>query len=96
MSASQADFPVLVMARVLGVPKAGFYAWRQRPPSARADAALLALVGTIHANSRETCGSPRASTPSCAIAGSATAASASRVPCARPGSSAPAIAEVGP
>ncbi len=27
MSANQADFPVSVMARVLGVSKAGFYAW---------------------------------------------------------------------
>src|SRR6202035_4365467 len=43
MSANQACFPIAAMARVLGVSKAGYYAWLQRPPSARAtaDAALL-------------------------------------------------------
>src|SRR4051812_37549592 len=54
-------FPVAAMARVLGVSKAGYYAWTRRLPSARAeaDAALLARVRTIHATSRETYGSPR-------------------------------------
>ena len=43
MSANQADFPITAMARVLGVSKAGYYAWAGRQPSARrlADAALL-------------------------------------------------------
>ena len=61
MSANQAAFPVAVMARVLGVSKAGFYAWRERVPSARhmADAALLARVQDVHAASRDTYGSPR-------------------------------------
>lgn len=61
MSANQAMFPVSVMARVLGVSKAGFYAWLRRPPSARAvaDAALLKRVRTIHASSRQTYGAPR-------------------------------------
>ena len=61
MSANQARFPVAAMARVLGVSKAGYYAWTRRLPSARAeaDAALLARVRTIHATSRETYGSPR-------------------------------------
>jgi putative transposase len=61
MSANQARFPVAAMARVLGVSKAGYYAWTRRPPSAHAgaDAALLARVRTIHATSRETYGSPR-------------------------------------
>ena len=46
MSANQACFPVATMARVLGVSKAGFYAWLHRAPSARAvaDAALLQRV----------------------------------------------------
>ena len=46
MSANQASFPIAAMARVLGVSKAGYYAWLQRPPSAHAtaDAALLKRV----------------------------------------------------
>ena len=61
MSANQASFPIAVMARVLGVSEAGYYAWRQRPPSAHAvaDAALRKRVRTIHASSRETYGAPR-------------------------------------
>jgi putative transposase len=61
MSAHQASFPIATMARVLGVSEAGYYAWRQRPPSARAvaDTALLKRVRTIHASSRETYGAPR-------------------------------------
>ena len=61
MSAHQAVFPIAVMARVLGVSEAGYYAWRRRPPSAHAvaDAALLKRVRTIHASSRETYGAPR-------------------------------------
>ena len=61
MSANQAAFPVAVMARVLGVSKAGFYAWRERAPSARqvADGALLARVQDVHAASRDTYGAPR-------------------------------------
>ena len=37
MSANQAIFPVAAMARVLGVSKAGFYAWliARRPPMPR-------------------------------------------------------------
>jgi putative transposase len=61
MCANQASFPIAVMARVLGVSEAGYYAWRQRPPSAHAvaDAALRKRVRTIHASSRETYGAPR-------------------------------------
>ena len=61
MSANQAGFPIAVMARVLGVSKAGYYAWLQRPASghAMADAALLKRVRTIHASSRHTYGAPR-------------------------------------
>jgi putative transposase len=61
MSANQASFPIAAMARVLGVSKAGYYAWLQRPASAHsmADAALLKRVRTIHASSRQTYGAPR-------------------------------------
>ena len=61
MSANQASFPIAAMARVLGVSKAGYYAWRQRPASAHAmaDAVLLKRVRTIHASSRQTYGAPR-------------------------------------
>jgi putative transposase len=49
------------MARVLGVSRAGYYAWLQRPASSHAqtDAALLKRIRTVHATSRETYGSPR-------------------------------------
>ena len=61
MSANQARFPVALMARVLGVSKAGYYAWLRRPPSAHAvaDTALLKRVRTVHASSRQTYGAPR-------------------------------------
>ncbi len=61
MSANQACFPVTAMARVLGVSKAGFYAWLRHSPSAHAvaDAALLKRIRTIHASSRQTYGAPR-------------------------------------
>jgi putative transposase len=61
MSTNQATFPIAAMARVLGVSKAGFYAWRDRPPSAhaQADAALLKRVRTVHSSSRQIYGAPR-------------------------------------
>ena len=61
MSANQAAFPVATMARVLGVSRAGYYAWTSRPSSAhaKADAVLLERIRTAHARSRETYGAPR-------------------------------------
>jgi putative transposase len=61
MSANQASFPVATMARVLGVSKAGYYAWVHRPPSSHAiaDEALMKRVRTVHASSRQTYGAPR-------------------------------------
>ena len=61
MSANQVRFRVATMARVLGVSTSGYYAWRRRPPSARAgaDAELTARVQEIHAGSRGTYGAPR-------------------------------------
>jgi putative transposase len=57
------------LCRVLGVARAGYYAWQSRPPSARtvADQALTAQIREIHARSRGTYGA-RASTLSCAWA----------------------------
>jgi len=76
MSANQACFPIAAMARVLGVSKAGYYAWRHRPLSARirADEALLARIKTVHISSRQTYGH-RVSMPSCGPPESGTAAS---------------------
>lgn len=61
MNANQATFRVSVMARVLGVSRAGYYAWLHRPASvhAQADAALLKRIRTVHATSRDTYGAPR-------------------------------------
>ncbi|WP_367615690.1 IS3 family transposase [Pseudoroseomonas ludipueritiae] len=49
------------MARVLGVSRAGYYAWAARPASAHAeaDAALLERIRTVHSASREIYGAPR-------------------------------------
>ena len=53
MKANQATFPVRVMSRLLGVSASGFYAWLQRPLSARAvaDIGLTALIHAIHRRS---------------------------------------------
>ena len=50
-----------VMSETLGVSTSGFYAWRDRPPSTRAerDAVILEKIRSVHADSRETYGSPR-------------------------------------
>jgi putative transposase len=59
--AHEEDFPVQRMCRVLAVGRSGYYAWRQRKPSSRAQAnqALLALIAREHQASRTTYGSPR-------------------------------------
>jgi putative transposase len=52
---------VATMCRVLEVSASGYYAWRVRPPSARAfeDGKLLERILAIHADSRGTYGAPR-------------------------------------
>lgn len=57
----KANYPVALMCRVLEVSRAGFYAWRKRPVSARAlgDQRLSVEVSAIHAESRRSYGSPR-------------------------------------
>ena len=53
--------PVQVCCRVLEVSESGFYAWRARPPSARAirHAWLTDTIRQVHAASRQTYGSRR-------------------------------------
>jgi putative transposase len=54
-------FPITLMCRVLAVARAGYYAWRRRGPSARAqlDTALRVAIRAIHAASRQRYGRPR-------------------------------------
>ena len=55
------EFPVTLMCRVLAVSTSGYYAWRGRPQSQRAqdNLELLDRIKEVHATSRETYGSPR-------------------------------------
>jgi putative transposase len=57
----KAHHAVAMLCRVLGVSPSGYYAWRTRGPSARAqaDAVLLARIRALHAQSRQTYGAPR-------------------------------------
>jgi putative transposase len=61
VEAAKAEFPVAFMCTRLGVSTSGYYAWRSRPPSARAtaDAALTGTIAAIHRASRRTYGAPR-------------------------------------
>jgi putative transposase len=57
----QAIYPVATMCRVFRVSPSGFYAWRERPPSRRAqrDAEILQHLRVFHARSDGTYGAPR-------------------------------------
>jgi putative transposase len=61
IDAEKAHHSVSHLARVLGVARAGYYAWASRPPSdrARQDALLGEQIRQIHARSRGTYGAPR-------------------------------------
>jgi len=61
VNANQAIYGIATMCRVLAVSASGYYAWRKRPPSARAcaDARLTSRIGAIHQYSRGTYGAPR-------------------------------------
>ena len=60
MRAHQADFPIRLLCRAAGVSVSGYYAWRHRRPSARAqaNAALLTDIRRVHAESRAAYGAP--------------------------------------
>jgi putative transposase len=55
IAAEKAAFPVSVLCRTLGVTRAGFYAWRRRPPAPRVqgDERLGLEIAAIHAESRQ-------------------------------------------
>ena len=57
----KAVFPVRVLCRALAVTPSGYYAWRQRPVSARAarDRQLLTTLRVVHAEHRQAYGRPR-------------------------------------
>lgn len=57
----QDEFPVQLTCEVLGVSVSGYYAWLDRPQSARAArrAAMLEKIKRVHAQHRRVYGSPR-------------------------------------
>jgi len=59
--AEQASHPIALLCRVLGVARAGYYAWVRRRLSARAtaDKVLTEQIRLIHERSRHTDGVPR-------------------------------------
>lgn len=61
IAAEKAHYSVKAMCRVLGVSRAGFYAWLERKPSARArqDEELTRRIREIHTDNRGVYGSPR-------------------------------------
>ena len=61
MDVEKARFPVTLMCRVLDVSRSGYYAWRCRERSARAqaDEALKRQIQATHERSRGTYGVPR-------------------------------------
>lgn len=61
VEAQKANHRVNAMCRALKVSKSGFYGWRGRVPSARAqaDAVLSEKITRIHTDSRQTYGAPR-------------------------------------
>lgn len=61
MKQNQAVFPIRAMCRVLGLSPSGYYAWLQRPASARTrtNERLRSEIRRIHRFSRGTYGRPR-------------------------------------
>jgi transposase InsO family protein len=61
IAVEKAQFSVAQLCRVLEVAPSGYYAWRHRQPSRRAqnNAALTEQIRALHARSRYTYGAPR-------------------------------------
>src|SRR4051794_8066379 len=61
IDAKRAQHPVCLLCSVLGVSRAGYYAWKDRPACARRlrDDELLGEIRAIHAESKGTYGWPR-------------------------------------
>jgi putative transposase len=61
VKSNQADYPVATLCRILGISTSGYYAWLNRPPSARAqsDARLSERIRALHQRSRSSYGVPR-------------------------------------
>jgi putative transposase len=61
IAAHAGEFAVERMCQALGVGRSGYYAWRSRPASRRAQVnrSLVAEIQSLHRTSRETYGSPR-------------------------------------
>jgi putative transposase len=61
IDAKKSQHPVSRLCSVLGVSRAGYYAWKDRPASARAhrDGELLEAIAAIHGESKATYGWPR-------------------------------------
>jgi len=61
IEAEQAEFPISLSARMLGVSRSGFHAWRRRAACDRtlSDAWLTERIKQTHVQSRGTYGSPR-------------------------------------
>jgi transposase InsO family protein len=55
------EFPIVRMCEVLEVSRSGYYAWRDRPPSARemANQALYKQIEQVYTDSHGIYGSPR-------------------------------------
>ena len=61
IEAEKANFPVTLMCKILGVSRAGYYAWCKRVPSVRSEEnkQLATKIADIHQESRKSYGSPR-------------------------------------
>jgi len=61
IDAEKACYPIRVLCRCLAVSRSGYYAWREREPSDRAqdDAGLKIKIAASHSASNRTYGSPR-------------------------------------